>query len=55
MNSSDYKKYLAAIKAANDKADKEALAQIQKQLIANYGLLDNDVNYLINQFGYHVD
>lgn len=55
MNSSDYNKYLAAIKAANDRADKESLGQIQKQLIANYGLSDNDVCYLINQFRYHVD
>ena len=29
MNSSDYNKYLAAIKAANDAADKDALRKIQ--------------------------
>ncbi len=54
MNSSDYNKYLAAIKAANDSADKEALRQIQKQLIAGWGLSDNDVDYLIRQFRYNV-
>lgn len=54
MNSSDYNNYLAAIKAANDTADRDALRQIQKQLIANYGLQDNDVDYLIRQFRYHI-
>ncbi len=54
MNSSDYNKYLAAIKAANDSADRDALRQIQKQLIANYDLQDNDVDYLIRQFRYHI-
>ena len=54
MNSSNYNKYLAAIKAANDTADRDALRQIQKQLIANYGLQDNDLNYLIRQFRYHI-
>lgn len=54
MNSSDYNKYLSAIKAANDSADREALRQIQKQLIARYGLGDRDVDYLIRQFRYNV-
>ena len=54
MNSSDYNKYLSAIKAANDSADKAALAQIQKQLISQYGLSDKDVDYLIRQFKYNV-
>lgn len=54
MNSSDYNKYLAAIKAANDAADRDALRKIQAQLIANYGLNDNDVDYLIRQFRYHI-
>lgn len=54
MNSSDYNKYLATIKAANDAADKDALRKIQMQLIANYGLSDNDVDYLIRQFRYNV-
>ena len=54
MNSSDYNKFLSAIKAANASADKVALAQIQKQLVAHYGLSDNDVNYLLKQFKYRV-
>lgn len=54
MPSSDYNKYLAAIKAANDRADREALRQIQKDMIARYGPADNDVDYLIRQFRYNV-
>ena len=54
MSSSDYNKYLAAIKAANDSNDREALRQIQKQLIAKYGLDDPDADYLIRQFRHNV-
>lgn len=54
MSSSDYNRYLSAIKAANDSEDKEALRQIQKQLIAAYGASDSDVSYLLNQFRYYV-
>jgi|GluameStandDraft_1065615.scaffolds.fasta_scaffold01382_10 hypothetical protein len=54
MQSSDYNRYLVAIKAANDAADKEALRQIQKDMIKNYGLADNDVDYLIRQFRYNI-
>lgn len=54
MNSTDYNRYLAAIKAANDRADREALRNIQMQLIAKYGADDRDVDYLIRQFRYHV-
>ena len=54
MSSSDYNRYLAAIKAANDDADRDALARIQKELIAYYGLHDDDADYLIRQFRYHV-
>ena len=46
MPSSDYNKYLAAIKAANDMENKELLRQIKNELIANYGLMDDDVDYL---------
>ena len=56
MNSSDYNKYLAAIKAANDCEEsraKELLRKIQAELIANYGPSDNDADYLIRQFRYH--
>lgn len=58
MNSSDYNKYLAAIKAANDceaSRARELLRQIQADMTAKYGLHDNDVDYLIRQFRYHVD
>ncbi len=54
MESSDYNRYLAAIKAANDQGDREALRQIQKDIIARYGLRDDDVDYLIRQFRYNV-
>ncbi len=54
MSSSDYNRYLSAIKAANDSMDKEALRQIQKQLIATYGPADRDVDYLLRQFRYNV-
>ena len=54
MPSSDYNKYLSAIKAANDSEDKEALRQIQKQLISQYGPGDDDVDYLLRQFRYNV-
>lgn len=51
--SNEYNVYLAAIKAANDSGDKEALRQIQKQLIVQYGMND-DVKWLIKQFRYSV-
>ncbi len=55
MDATNYNRYLAAIKAANDTADREALRQIQKDMIARYGLGDDDVDYLIRQFRYHID
>ncbi len=54
MQSSDYNRYLAAIKAANDSEDRESLRQIQKYLLASFGPSDPDVDYLIRQFRYHV-
>lgn len=57
MNSSDYNKYLATIKAANDceaSRARELLRQIQADMIARYGLGDNDVDYLIRQFRYNI-
>ncbi|MDO4318732.1 MAG: hypothetical protein Q4C48_11095 [Lachnospiraceae bacterium] len=57
MNSGDYNKYLAAIKAANDRDSGEArelLRRIQAELIARYGLSDRDVDYLIRQFRYNI-
>lgn len=58
MNASDYNRYLAAIKAANDceySRAKDLLRKIQADMIANYGLHDNDVDYLLRQFRYHTD
>jgi hypothetical protein len=54
MTSSEYNRFLAAIKAANDSEDRDALRQIQKQLVSMYGAADSDVDYLIRQFRYHV-
>lgn len=54
MPSSDYNKYLSAIKAANDFEDKEVLRQIKKQLISRWGPNDRDVEYLLRQFRYNV-
>jgi len=54
ISSSDYEKYVSAIEAANSTEDREALRQIQKQLIAKYGLDDDDVNWLLKKFEYRV-
>lgn len=57
MNSSDYNKFLAAIKAANNREPGEArelLRRIQAELIARYSLSDSDVDYLIRQFRYNI-
>ena len=54
LNSRDYEKYKSAIEAANDSKDKESLRQIQKQLIAKYGLDNEDVRRLLNKFRYTV-
>ncbi len=52
--SSEYNKYLAAIKAANDSGNKEALRKIRDALLAEYGPLNDDVDYLLRQFRYNV-
>lgn len=57
MNASDYNKYLAAIKAANDCDPDWArtlLRQIQSDMVSHYGRSDSDVDYLLRQFRYHV-
>lgn len=57
MRASDYNKYLAAIKAANDMEPsraREVLRAIQAELIANFGLSDSDVDYLIRQFRFNI-
>lgn len=58
MDSTNYNRYLAAIKAANDceaSRARELLRQIQADMIARYGLGDDDVDYLIRQFRFHLD
>ena len=52
--SSEYNRFLAAIKYANDSGNKDALRKIRDQLIAEYGPLDEDVEYLLRQFRYNV-
>ncbi len=54
LSTKDYNTYKSAIKAANDTQDKEALRQIQKQLVAKYGLENNDVRQLLKYFKYTV-
>lgn len=54
MSTSDYYRYKSAIEAANDTQDKEALRQIQKQLVARYGLDNDDVKQLLRYFRYSV-
>lgn len=54
MPSSDYNRYLAAIKAANDAENRELLRKIRDDLLLKYGPLDDDVDYLIRQFRYNV-
>ncbi len=54
MNTTDYNRYLSAIKTANDTQDLAALQQIQKQLIARYGVGDEDVGALLQQFRFYV-
>lgn len=54
MTTNDYYKYKSAIQAANDTKDKEALRQIQKQLIAKYTLDNEDVRSLLKLFRFSV-
>jgi len=50
----DYYAYKSAIDVANDQKDKQALANIQKELISKYGLDDRDVKMLLDRFRYTV-
>ena len=54
MSTKDYYTYKSAIEAANDSQDKESLRQIQKQLVAKYGLDNDDVTQLLKHFKYSV-
>lgn len=51
---SEYNRYLAAIKAANDSGNKDLLRKIRDELYTKYGPMDDDVDYLIRQFRYYV-
>ena len=54
MNSSDYNMFLAMIKQANDRADRDALIAIRLDMAKQYGTSDNEVQYLLRQFKYNV-
>lgn len=57
MDSKDYNRYLAAIKAANDceaSRARELLRKIQVDMIARWGADDKDVDYLIRQFRFNI-
>lgn len=54
MTTRDYEIYKSAILKANEEKDKEALRSIQMQLVARYGLENEDVQYLLKLFRYAV-
>lgn len=54
MPSDDYNRYLAAIKAANDSANRDLLRKIRDELLIKYEIGDKDVDYLIRQFRYNI-
>lgn len=54
MTAKDYDRYKSAIELANDEKDKDSLKKIQMQLIARYGLDNEDVKYLLKLFRYNV-
>lgn len=58
MNPSDYNKYLAAVKAANNVSDesrcREMLRSIYADMVANFGAHDSDVEYLYRMFRLHI-
>lgn len=54
MSTTEFFRYKSAILAANDSDDKESLRQIQKQLIAKYGLDHPEVKDLLRYFKYTV-
>lgn len=56
MPSSEYNKYLAAIKAANDMEyhrSVETLRRIYAEMCAKYGANDSDVSYLYRNYFRH--
>ena len=56
MPSSDYNKYLSAIKTANDMEyhrSVETLRSIYNEMVAKYGANDSDVDYLYRNYFRH--
>ncbi len=54
MTAKDYEKYKSAILTANELKDKDSLKKIQMQLIARYGLDNEDVERLLSLFKFSV-
>ena len=54
MTTRDYERCKSAITTANELKEKDSLRKIQMQLIATYGLDNNDVQYLLKLFAYSV-
>lgn len=54
MSSKEYNQYKSVIELANSQGDKEALREIQKQLIVRFGADNEDVEYLLKSFDYYV-
>lgn len=54
MSSKEYNQYKSAIELANSQGDKDALREIQKQLIVRFGADNEDVKYLLKSFDYYV-
>lgn len=54
MTTKEYYLFKSVIEAANDTADKESLRQIQKQLVAKYGVDNDDVKSLLKMFKFSV-
>lgn len=54
MTSREYDQYKSVIDVANAHKDKNALREIQKQLIVRFGADNEDVIYLIKRFDYTV-
>ena len=54
MPSSDYNKVPRRHQGGQRHGEQRAFAADQNELIANYGLMDDDVDYLLRQFRYNV-
>ena len=54
MTTKEYYTYKSVIETANEEKDKDSLRKIQKQLVANYGLDNDDVKQLLKLFKFTV-